>query len=150
MSSSAESADSLGPFSPVDRPLAGRLGFERHHRLLTPAQFAAVFSARRVLRGEHFALHYRPNDLATARIGFVIPKKQARFAVLRNAVKRQARELFRQRCASLPPLDLVLRLAQPLGPAGKAASDRPAKAAWCAELAELFDRLQRQDRKPAR
>lgn len=147
MSSSTESADSLGARSPVERPVTGRLGFERDHRLLTPAQFAAVFSARRVLRGERFALHFRPNGLAAARIGFVIPKKQARTAVLRNAVKRQARELFRLRRAEMPALDLVLRLAQPLGPGGRAVCDRQAKAAWRAEISTLFDKLQHRERK---
>jgi ribonuclease P protein component len=97
----------------------------------------------------HFALHYRPNGLSDARIGFVIPKKQARSAVLRNAVKRQARELFRQRRSGLPPLDLVLRLSQPLGPAGKVrlVIDRQAKVAWRTEISALLDKLCRHDRK---
>ena len=125
------------------------LGFRRQFRLLTPAQFAETFSARKVLRGAHFALHYRPNGLPDARIGFVIPKKQARSAVLRNAIKRQARELFRQRRSSLPPLDLVLRLSQPLGPAGQARCviDQQAKVAWRTEISALLDKLCRQDRK---
>lgn len=115
-------------------------GFGRQCRLLTPAAFSGVFSARQVVRGAHFALHYRLNDLSGARLGLVIPKKQARAAVLRNAIKRQARELFRHRRSLLPPMDLVLRLAQSVDRPGSVI-DQQAKAAWRAEITALFDRL---------
>ncbi len=106
------------------------------------AEFSEVFAARKVLRGARFAVHYRPNGKQFPRLGLVIPKKRARTAVLRNALKRQARELFRRRRADLPPLDLVLRLAGSLGTPALA-GDRAARAAWCAEMAALFDRLPR-------
>jgi ribonuclease P protein component len=70
----------------------------------------------------------------------VIPKKQARAAVLRNAVKRQTRELFRRRSASLPAFDLILRLAQPLD-RSKRVIDKQARANWRAEITALFDQL---------
>lgn len=114
-------------------------GFGRPCRLLTAAQYAEVFSARQVLRGGHFALHYRHNGLQGARLGLVIPKKQARSAVLRNAVKRQARELFRQRRATLPAVDLVLRLAKPIG--AQAAEPAHGCAAWREEIGALLDKL---------
>ena len=87
--------------------------FTRRLRLLSAASYNSVFASRKVLRGACFALHYHPNGLDHPRLGLVIPKKQARKAVLRNAVKRQARELFRRRQASLPAVDVVLRLARP-------------------------------------
>ena len=108
--------------------------------MLKPAEFSTVFSARQVVRGTHFVLHYRLNDLPVARLGLVIPKKQAHAAVLRNAIKRQARELFRHRRVGLPPLDLVLRLAQSVERPGSAI-DKQARAAWRAEFAVLFERL---------
>lgn len=101
--------------------------------MLTAAQFAEVFAARKVLRGARFALHYRPNGLPAARLGLVIPKKQARSAVLRNAIKRQAREVFRRRRASLPCADLVLRLGSPVG-----TDDKAARVAWREEIATLL------------
>jgi ribonuclease P protein component len=116
-------------------------GFGRPCRLLTEAQYAEVFAARQVLRGGHFALHYRQNGLQGARIGLVIPKKQARTAVLRNAVKRQAREAFRQCRAALPAVDLVLRLARPIGRKSDATACEP--AAWRAEIGTLLDQLSR-------
>lgn len=115
--------------------------FRKEYRLRTPAEYAGVFSARRVLRGRLFALHYRFNDSCHgARLGLVIPKKQARTAVLRNAIKRQARECFRQRRSQLPALDLVLRLAQPITGHGSAA-DPSFRAAWRADIDALLDGL---------
>lgn len=116
--------------------------YRREYRLLTAGQFAETFSARKVVFGSRFALHYRINGGSGARLGLVIPKKQARSAVLRNAVKRQARELFRLRRGTLPSYDLVLRLMKPL--AGKTLAERhnaQARTQWRAELAMLFDRL---------
>ncbi|MEW6512471.1 MAG: ribonuclease P protein component [Pseudomonadota bacterium] len=108
-------------------------GFRRQHRLLKPAEFANVFAARRVLRGSQFALHYRDSDLPVARLGLVIPKKQAHTAVLRNAIKRQAREIFRLRLASLPARDVVLRLTRLVE-----TQDKPA---WRTEITQLLERL---------
>lgn len=122
--------------------------FSRQQRLLLPAEYSAVFSARRVLRGPCFVLHYRINGMPNSRLGLVIPKKQARTAVLRNAIKRQARELFRrqrQQSVGLPSLDLVLRLAQPVGPGGRLGRviDKQAKTAWRDEMTKLFEQLRR-------
>ncbi|MDO9243695.1 MAG: ribonuclease P protein component [Rhodocyclaceae bacterium] len=122
---------------------AENFGFDRQLRLRVATEFSEVFAARKVLRGPCFALHYRPNDRSHARLGLVIPKKQARAAVLRNAIKRQARELFRLRRAGLPPCDLVLRLARPVSSAAPvhAAIDPRSQPAWRAEIVGLFDQL---------
>lgn len=112
-------------------------GFGRQHRLLAAAQYAAVFASRRTVRSARFILHYllrSQDEDARARLGLVIPKKQARSAVLRNAVKRQAREVFRHRCHELPAIDVVLRLAQPV-----ASCSKPERAAWHDEISRLFD-----------
>lgn len=116
------------------RDVAGDQRFGRQYRLLTPADFAAVFAARRIIHGESFALHYRANGLDHARLGLVVPKKMARRAVLRNALKRQARERFRLRRATLPAVDVVLRLMRP---------PPPDKSRWRAEIDALLDRLAR-------
>ena len=88
------------------------------------------------MRGTCFALHVRASTLSGARLGLVIPKKQAATAVLRNAIKRQAREAFRLRRASLPALDLVLRLTTAV------TGQSPAvRRKWRAEIGVLFDRL---------
>lgn len=89
-----------------------------------------------MLRGTLFSLHYRDVGLSGARLGLVIAKKQARTAVLRNAIKRQARETFRHVRPRLPAADLILRLCAPV-----AAHDRTQRAAWRAEIRTLLERL---------
>lgn len=109
-------------------------GFRRQHRLLKPAEFERVFAARQVLRGALFALHYCGNDLCFARLGMVIPKKQAPIAVLRNAIKRQAREVFRAHSAALSARDLILRLVR--------LDAERSKSAWRSEITQLLERLE--------
>lgn len=71
-------------------------------------------SARKSLRGEWLDLHHGPGSAGIARLGLVIPKRLAKRSVLRNAIRRQAREAFRNHVAELPAFDFVLRLAKPL------------------------------------
>ncbi|MEW6165826.1 MAG: ribonuclease P protein component [Pseudomonadota bacterium] len=137
MSGSTHSADNREASGEASD--AGNSRFSRRYRLLAAVQYAETFAARRVLRGTQFALHYRPNGQLDARLGLVIPKKQARAAVLRNAIKRQAREIFRLHRSTLPAMDLVLRLARPVEPG--MARDRRARAAWREEILALFVRL---------
>lgn len=120
-------------------------GFKPAFRLLQPWEYTEVFKNRRVLRSRHFALHYHltgtlQRPLPTARLGLVVPKKNARDAVLRNAVKRQIREAFRQRRPQLPLGDLVLRLAQPIDRPDYRL-DKASKVAWRLEIESLFDKL---------
>ncbi len=86
------------------------------------------------MRGAFFALHVCAGGRTPARLGLVIPRKQAGAAVLRNAVKRQAREAFRLRCGRLDGMDLVLRLVRRI--------DAPDKKGWRAEIDALFDRIE--------
>lgn len=113
-------------------------GFGRQHRLLVATQFAAVFAARKTVRGSRFVLHYHlpgSREATTgARLGLVIPKKQARSAVLRNAIKRQAREVFRHRRDGLPALDIILRLAQSV-----VSHEKPERVVWRDEIDGLLD-----------
>ena len=72
------------------------LGFTPEHRLLTPAQFKRVFDgATCKASGPSLLLLARENSLGHARLGLVIAKKNIRFAVQRNRIKRIVRESFR-------------------------------------------------------
>jgi ribonuclease P protein component len=99
------------------RPLRGSAGF------------TALLSGRPVSRSEHFAVyHRRPAELSTSevhvvdlavdpaalRVGYVIPKRFARRAVTRVAVRRQMREAMRRHGAQLGPGLWALRLRAPL------------------------------------
>lgn len=119
--------------SPSDRV---RFGFGGRFRLGAAAEFSAVFACRRVLRGQRFDLHYLAGDGASARIGLVIAKRFARDAVLRNRIKRIARESFRMARPGLPACDIILRLAKPVTVGGAAAG-----RSWRAEIDELLGRL---------
>lgn len=72
-------------------------------------------------------LHYQPRSPGneTARLGLVVAKKLLKRSVDRNRVKRVVREQFRQIRESLPPYDLIVRLAAKPGPLdnGKLAED---------------------------
>lgn len=110
-------------------------------RLHRPEEFSSVLSSRRVIRGQFFDLHYRFADLpdGLARLGLIVPKRLAKAASLRNAIKRQGREAFRLASSMLPSGDLVLRLSRPIK--GIVARDEVQKKAWRAEIETLFRRL---------
>lgn len=94
----------------MNEAAAGPRPFGRRQRLLEAADFSAVFSARRSLRGDTFDLLYKRNGDTGPRLGLVVAKKFARRAVMRNLLKRLARESFRAAAPGLPSMDLVLRL----------------------------------------
>lgn len=96
--------------------------------------------ARKVVRGTSFDLHYRDSGTAqTARLGLIVPKRLARAASLRNAIKRQGREAFRLAAAEISSCDLVLRLTRRL--VGVRASDVAQHRIWRAEIENLLGRL---------
>ena len=97
-------------------------------------------AARRVVRGECFDLHYCPVRAdSLARLGLIVPKRLARTASLRNAIKRQGREAFRLIVTEIPPCDLILRLTRPVK--GVMARDNEQRKAWRGEMETLLRRL---------
>lgn len=114
--------------------------FRTEQRLHRPEEFSAVMSARRVVRGECFHLHYCPSEsVGAARLGLIVPKRLARAASLRNAIKRQGREAFRLMTAEISSCDLVLRLTRPVK--GVNARDSALHRAWRTEIEALLRRL---------
>lgn len=90
------------------------------YRLRETDEYSSVFAFRRAHKGRFFVVHYRPNELGTARLGVVVAKKLAKRANLRNLVKRIVREQFRKMRVALRPHDLVVRLHAPVGEASRA------------------------------
>lgn len=128
--------------------MAGRTdpgrNFGRQDRLLRPEEFAAVMASRSRLSGDCFELRYRARlsddqriTTSRARLGLIVPKRLAKRAVLRNLLKRLAREAFRQAQASLPPMDYVLRLSKPPLASGQAA-DPSKRRAWRCSIDNLL------------
>jgi ribonuclease P protein component len=80
-----------------------------------------------------------------ARLGLVIAKRWAKHSVLRNLIKRQVREAFREHSERLLSKDYVFRLARPLNGLPKAPNDR---RQWVRDdveklFSKLFDKQQR-------
>lgn len=122
--------------------------FRRFARLTRPEQFQRALSHRPVGRSALFVCHHckQPPDsaseLSVARLGLVVPKRFAKQAVRRNAIKRVIREAFRKNLASLPKGDLVIRLRC----ASPSLSLAGLKTVVRAEIEEIFLALGRQPR----
>lgn len=82
-------------------------------RLLQRHDFQAVMDAEVVSRTRHFVLHRRlasPEWHAGSQIGVVVPKRWAKRAVTRNAIKRQIYTVMNDYDSRLPTADHVIRL----------------------------------------
>jgi ribonuclease P protein component len=79
--------------------------FSKAQRLLTKADYDAVFKDSKKWTTSGFVVLYRKNDLAFARLGLALSKKMIHKAHDRNRVKRLIREGFRR--ATLPAFDLI-------------------------------------------
>lgn len=120
-------------------------------RLKTRAQFQAVLAGATVARTAHFALHRcaldAPGDGAplfdqqAAWVGAMVPKRWARRAVTRNAIKRQIYTVSAAATDSLPHAAHVVRLRAAFDRKQfvSASSDK-LKAAVRAELQQLLER----------
>jgi ribonuclease P protein component len=123
-------------------------------RLKTRAQFQAVLAGATVARTTHFALHRCALDAQAGAaplfatqdvwVGAMVPKRWARRAVTRNAIKRQIYRMSSAAEASLPPAAHVVRLRAGFDRKEfvSASSDK-LKAAVRAELQHLLERAAR-------
>jgi ribonuclease P protein component len=100
--------------------MAGEFRFLPRNRLHRPEEFAAVMASRLRVSAGCFELRYLKRLEAPsgpmagqARLGLIVPKRLAKRAVLRNLIKRLAREAFRGASPVLPPVDVVLRVVRP-------------------------------------
>jgi ribonuclease P protein component len=83
--------------------------FKKSLRLLNARDYSAVFDNALIKSShQHLLVLSRPNLLDHPRLGLVIAKKNIRFAVQRNRIKRILRESFRLNQESLIGLDIVI------------------------------------------
>ena len=123
-------------------------------RLKTRAQFQAVLAGATVARTAHFALHRCALDSTSSAqplfasddvwLGAMVPKRWARRAVTRNAIKRQIYTVSAAPDAGLPRAAHVVRLRAGFDRKEfvSASSDK-LKAAVRAELQQLLARAAR-------
>jgi len=121
-------------------------------RLTSRAQFQAVMAGAPVAKTVHFALHRgvldAPTDgrplfpVSAAWVGVVLPKRWARRAVTRNAIRRQIYELSRLHANAMPQAAWVVRLRSEFSRKQfVSASSEPLKRAVRAELEQLLGRV---------
>lgn len=131
------------------------------HRLQTRAQFQAALSGSTVARTAHFALHRCALDAPSSGaggaapqaslwpcagpwLGAMTPKRWARRAVTRNAIRRQIYALGGELARALPPAAHVVRLRAAFDRSQfPSASSLALKQAVRAELQQLFARAAR-------
>ncbi|KAF0812250.1 Ribonuclease P protein component [Andreprevotia sp. IGB-42] len=92
-----------------------RYAFPRALRLLKTDEFSSVFSLRVSSSQGPFQVLARPNGLAHARLGLVVGKRTDKRAVVRNYLKRSAREAFRLHAAEFGGFDFVVRVRERYG-----------------------------------
>jgi len=120
-------------------------------RLRSRQQFQAVMAGAPVAKTPHFALHraaLNSGDGASALfpvadtwLGVLLPKRWARRAVTRNAIRRQIYEAARERASDLPQAALVVRLRTEFSRKQFISATSDAlKRAVRAELDQLLDR----------
>ena len=121
-------------------------------RLKSRQQFQAVMSGALVAKTPHFALHRAALDaapdsvslfpVADAWLGVLLPKRWARRAVTRNAIRRQIYELARLQADRLPQAAWVVRLRSEFSRKQfVSASSEALKRAVRAELEQLLGRV---------
>lgn len=123
----------IASLSEVNSPSGVDQRFLSAYRLRKTDEYSSVFAFRRAIKGRFLIVHYRPNELDTARLGVVVAKKLAKRANVRNLVKRIVREQFRKIRVSLPHQDLIVRLHAPVRDATRAMINE--------DVVQLFARL---------
>ena len=82
-------------------------GFPGSYRLLKTTDFQRLSEKGRALRGTGFRVRFLGNDYCHPRLGVTVSKRVSRKASVRNFIKRQVRETFRERKHHLPAVDIV-------------------------------------------
>lgn len=96
------------------------LGFGRHSKLVSPAQFESALRTRPLARGSLLTFHWcnqpptEGDGAGLPKIGLVVPKRLVRLSVRRNAIKRVLREAFRHQQTFLRPGYYVFRVKAPV------------------------------------
>ena len=69
----------------------------KQNRLKKQKDFERVFKSGKSAKGKYFFLKALPSSKESVRIGFVVSKKVAKQAVLRNKIKRRLRAAAKER-----------------------------------------------------
>ncbi len=106
-------------------------GLSRRHRFRGQDSFRPVLRSAKKHAGALAVLHLLRGSTAS-RFGIAVGRRSAKLAVVRNRIRRRARELFRRHPLKQSRVDVVVTLTHRFEPA---LVDK-----LLVELAELFDR----------
>ena len=83
----------------------------REKRLRASKEFSQVYQSKQWGGSQHYTfnvLAHSKDDKRSSRLGVTVSKKVAKQAVVRNLIKRQIKEFYRQRSEKLLAADLVI------------------------------------------
>ncbi|WP_070989514.1 ribonuclease P protein component [Halofilum ochraceum] len=83
-------------------------GFPRHHRLLRPVEFRAVFERATRAGDSRVTVLARANALPYGRLGLAVGRRKIALATRRNTFKRVVRESFRAHPEYTAGLDFIV------------------------------------------
>ena len=109
-----------------------REGLSRRHRFRGPDAFRSLLRGPRKFTATLAVLHMAPAATPATRFGISIGRRAAKKAVVRNRIKRLAREAFRRHIVKQSPVDLVLTFTSRF--------DASQPGDLLVELVELLDR----------
>ncbi len=116
--------------------------FPRTARLLNASDFSALFRLRPRARSPHFVLYGRRTG-ESARLGFVMGRKQAPRSVTRSTVRHVARDIFRLQRTTLFGWDVLIRLHTRFDKKQFISASSPTlKKACREEILQLLERVQ--------
>jgi ribonuclease P protein component len=84
----------------------------RSSQRLGAAQVSAVLKSGRLARSTRLYLYCLPNAFGRPRLALIVPKRLAASAVVRNRIRRLAREAFRLAQVGIGAQDCVVRLVK--------------------------------------
>jgi ribonuclease P protein component len=83
-------------------------GLPRIHKLVTQAEYKALFDQSRRVNGRVLTILYIKNNKLYGRMGLIVGKRVAKKAVSRNKIKRVIRESFRSCKKKLAGIDMIV------------------------------------------
>lgn len=92
------------------------MSFSKARRLTEAEDFGRALKSRIIRREGHFVGHRITNAVSGPRLGLVVPKRLTGNNVVRNKVKRLAREAFRLSQDRIGNVDVVIRLHRAVHP----------------------------------
>ena len=96
-----------------------KLLYQPAQRIREKKDYDVVFNERKRLFGRHFVIYHKKNQLTHARLGIIVSKRNVRYAVDRNVLKRMLKESFRLCQKTLKKTDIVVVVKKQPKPVNK-------------------------------